>query len=395
MKNPTARVGEQVVILGTRPRSRLGRLCHERSDHVLLVTDTRLETATPHVRETVEHLTNAHLDTHVLALSPEESGTLEAAREVHARMRGSGNRVCVALGGGSVIDTAKLARAAAHEPWLLDRAVWRRSSGLIHLRRPRTCDVPPHLIAVPTRPGTAAEVAARATITTGPTEARRLLTGETLRPTAALIDPDYGSTLSRSAWVDSLNEVLFRVLGPFLVTHRSSEEIDRVTAGWIEELAGLGTRTRESTPLSAEQRLRVSELSVSTATGAHVRLWEPAMPVWWCVQNTLVTRTGLTKGQLTARALPTLLELIAEGQDALGSADRLDALRRHTRVGTLERIGDLCNVVRESAEQHDRQRTEEELTEWGREVRELWGRHPGVASLGAKGIGALLHRIGF
>lgn len=394
MDDHTARTGERAVTIAPRARAQLSRLCRHHSDSVLVVTDTRLETTTPHVQEVVEHLTDARISAHVLALTPEEAGTVEAAREVHDRMRGSDVHACVALGGGSVIDTAKLARAAAHEPWLLDRVLWRRSSGLVSLRRPRTREVPPWLIAVPTRTGTAAEVAARAALTTGPAEARRLVTGETLRPTAALVDPDYGVTLPRSAWLDSVNEILFRVLGPFLVTGRSSEQLDRTAAGWIEELIGLGTRAAEHAPPPERQRLRVAELSVATATGEHVRLWEPAMPVWWCVQNTLTTRTGLTKGELTARALPTLLELVADGHEDLGSSDRLRVLERYTAAGTVEAIGDLCATARGEADHHQ-PRSEGELTEWGREVRALWGRHPGVASLGADGIADLLRRVGF
>lgn len=121
--------GGQEVVLAHRARTRVGRLCSGYADHALLVTDSGLNSATPHVQETVDRMTASGVHTDVLSLPSDQTGTVGSARLVRDRMRMTGSRLCVALGGGSAIDAAKLARAAHHRPWLLDRAIWRRPTG--------------------------------------------------------------------------------------------------------------------------------------------------------------------------------------------------------------------------------------------------------------------------
>ncbi|GAA3740195.1 alcohol dehydrogenase YqhD (iron-dependent ADH family) [Spinactinospora alkalitolerans] len=342
-------------------------------------------------------MTASGVHTDVLSLPSDQTGTVGSARLVRDRMRMTGSRLCVALGGGSAIDAAKLARAAHHRPWLLDRAIWRRPTGVLALPDSRGPDSTPHLIALSTRPGTAAEVASRVALAPDTGTSRRLLTGGFLRPTMALIDPDWSSTLSREAWFESLNEILFRILGPFLITRRSSKRIDRTAVEWIEEILDIGAHLTDHEYPADGQRLRTAELSVSTATAGHVHHWAPTMPAWWCIQNTVVAHTGLSKGTATSRALPVLLEKIADGEESLGSAGRLRTMEKYRSYekSMREAIGDFCAAARNADAAHHGRRSDEELVKWGNETLTLWGRHPGIAALGAKGVRDVLQESGF
>lgn len=374
----------------------VGQLCLRYSDNALLVTDSWLTSATPHVRDVADHMRAVGIRTHVLPLSSPQMGILESARVICERMHITGSDLCVAVGGGSVMDAGKLARAAHHEPWLLDRAIWQRPAGVVTnlSRHPRG---PPYLVALPTRPGTAAEVAPQVALAPDTGASRRLLTGGSLRPTVALIDPDCSSTLSRAAWFESFNEILFRVLGPFLVTQRNSRSIDRATARWISEIIGISTRIEGRKYPNNEQRLRLAELSVATATARHVHYWSPTLPAWWCIQNTVSAETGRSKGDLTSQALPFLLHKIAGGDERLGSSDRLRRLERYTSYGRRIRtvIDDLSVTTQDVLAPRHKLQRDEEVVRWAREIKRLWGQHPGIAALGIDGTRSLLQDMGF
>ncbi|WP_017556427.1 iron-containing alcohol dehydrogenase [Nocardiopsis baichengensis] len=393
--NPAGAASEdQTRVLAAGAGAQTGRRCTLLGTRALVVGDTGTAEATDHLRRTVEGVREAGVQVDTAVLPPEEPATVAGARTVHDRMRRCGAEVLVAVGGGSVIDSAKLARTAFHEPWVLDRALWHRPSGLFALREPRPCRTRPPLVAVPTRPGSAAEVTDRVAVAPEAGTSRRLLTGETLRPNEALIDPLFSATLSRSDWFSSLAEILFRVLGPFLITQDSTDEIDRAAAAWVDELLGIGVHLAGGDAPTARQRLRVAEISVATATGDHVRRWAPRMAAWWCVQNTVAARTGFAKGRLSALALPTLLELAASGEPAFGLPERLEALRSRT-AAVEERLEHVCRAAQEAGGLRGRSYPDEELVSWGREVHRLWRHHPHVAALGPGGVVELLRRVGF
>lgn len=146
----------------------------------LVVIDAGLEEQSPAVAAAVASLTDAGITVvrHLKEAGEPTHGAVDAAAlEVRAAQAG----VIVALGGGSVIDTAKAARLCVETD---------RSFGEF-LESPREYPDPSlPLIAVPTTAGTGSEVSGGAVITDEATDRKAGIAHPTLRAQHALVDPE-------------------------------------------------------------------------------------------------------------------------------------------------------------------------------------------------------------
>ena len=132
---------------------------------------------------------------------------MKAARAVADRVPAGG--WCLALGGGTTIDTVKVARiisALAPLQGLL--------AGEVLVDESTSESLPWRIVALPTTIGTASEVSSVAVVCCG--GGRILLRGSGLRPEVACLDPMQTQTLPSAAIVSGAVEALFRTVFPYL-----------------------------------------------------------------------------------------------------------------------------------------------------------------------------------
>jgi len=123
-----------------------------------------------------------------VAPDPDE-GHAERCRD---RIEAGGHRSVIALGGGSVIDAAKVAAVLATNGG--------KASDYFGFDRVRGPGLP--LVTVPTTPGSGAEVSSHAVLVQLSPRKKEVVAGYHLLPRAAVVDPELTSTLpaSQTAW---------------------------------------------------------------------------------------------------------------------------------------------------------------------------------------------------
>ncbi len=175
---------------------------------VALITDARLR-ALPWFSEVHTSLTSAGLDVAVfdgVAIEPTDGSTDDAVRFVRdARPDGF-----VSLGGGSVIDTAKIAALLYAHPAPLRAYV----NAPVGEGRAVPGPLPSH-IACPTTSGTGSEVTGIAIFDDVTLGAKTGVASPTLRPTEAIVDPRVTSTLPSSVVAASGMDVLCHAIESF------------------------------------------------------------------------------------------------------------------------------------------------------------------------------------
>ncbi|WP_192583658.1 iron-containing alcohol dehydrogenase [Streptomyces albicerus] len=229
---------------------------------------------------------------------------VRAAREILERQP---SNVAV-LGGGSAMDTAKLAvaLAAGSEP----RFSPGPRSGLALLTR--ATRAAPTLTAFPTTLGTGSETSAVARLPLGGKRSR-LVCSPALRPTSAVLDPYLTGTLPRPLLAAGALELLLRLVGPLLGPHR----MNAAAAEWLLECAatvmhGADTllvadgRPAEESPAAVRERL------ASVSAASH-QVWarvggSPFAFLLWYLADTAATATGTAKNAALAWLFPSYLE---------------------------------------------------------------------------------------
>lgn len=277
-----------------------------------------------------------------LVLPDDSRGTLTWARDIADALHAAEATACVAAGGGAVLDAAKVAVAALEYPWLFDHAVWKSTAGLLPwVRERKRGEGQPVLLAIPTRPGSAAQVAPRATLASAVNQTQRMVAGEGLVPDYVAVDSRSWADLGSRSVIEAVCEVLFRALGPYLVTQRCTDEQERLVSNLVAEVleAGWSALGAEGA-LTPDERARIDTLSMATADPRRTVGWSPNAHPLWCVQNSLASALSVPKRVLTPGGFRAVLA--RERQE-------LDPLRSPYRVASVDR-----GLVRESLEFLDR-----------------------------------------
>lgn len=252
--------------------------------------------------------------------------TLPRVREALTEAAAHRANIVVGIGGGSVMDLAKVTALAATNPDLLHDGTW-SGAGVLDRYQDRTLQPGLPALLVPTTAATGSEVNVVAALEHA--GQRRLLVCGGLAPDTALLDARVLHTLSDRALLDGVLETVARLLGPYLSDVRvEADTTDRVTEALCHRALMLGDQ------LAAGGRTPDSDADVlwlTTVSGTH--LATVGRPSWghtlWYLQDTVGAVTGLPKGPTTAAVLPTFLEAVASGQGLgayLGRADRLRTL---------------------------------------------------------------------
>lgn len=246
----------------------------------------------------------------------------------------------VAVGGGSLLDQAKLAVLLRTGPGALARLTVPQRSGLILLPPEQTRG--PRLVAVPTTLGTGSELSAVACLEFE--QGKRLIMGGALRPDAAVIDPESTATLPLELVAEGVLEVLFRVTGLYVGDHRDLPTEDALAQALAERTVRLGNEVSVSRaqgrPAGGRLRTEIAKISGLSHAGWVVLSRSPYAGKGWYLANELSTALGLRKMTAVAALLPPLWGAIAAGDTRLGSARRLDALWQRLRAAALDPVGE-------------------------------------------------------
>ncbi|MFC8566301.1 daptide-type RiPP biosynthesis dehydogenase [Streptomyces sp. NPDC057245] len=264
-------------------------------------------------------------------------GTPHAVTELARRIQDAD--LVVAVGGGSLLDQAKLAVLLRTDPDALGRLTVPQRSGLVLL--PAGQARGPRLVAVPTTLGTGSELSAVACLEYQ--GGKRLVMGGALRPDAAVVDPEATATLPADLVAEGVLEVLFRICGSYVGDHRDQPTEDALAQALAERTVRLGheVRARRAAGRAADERLRteIAKISGLSHAGWVVLNRSPYAGKGWYLANELSSELGLRKMTAVAALLPPLWGAIAAGDTRLGSARRLDALWRRLRTDAPDPAG--------------------------------------------------------
>jgi alcohol dehydrogenase class IV len=309
------------VVGGRNAVDRIGPECRALGSAPLLVTDDavgRLPVADLVRRELALHGVSRAAEVRVPpspALADVSAAVVQAAQVAPDCV--------VALGGGSVIDAAKVIALCLTNASVPDRvAGW--PHGLLDLDdEPLRPGLP--VLAVPTTAATGSEVNGVAALLVDGD--RLLLTSGWLVPRTALVDPDLTATLPARDLIAGGLETLLRVLCPYVADsdQRAGRVVDGVAEGLMEAMCEVLDRLAAD-PGDAAARAELSR--AATLTGAQVdRVGrDPWAHGLWYLQNPLCHRLGTSKGMTMAALLPTYLSDIAGGGpwgSRFGSPQRL------------------------------------------------------------------------
>ncbi|GAA2226911.1 hypothetical protein GCM10010430_02700 [Kitasatospora cystarginea] len=248
-------------------------------------------------------------------------GDLDSVVRLAERLRRGPGRLVAAVGGGSLLDQAKLATVLAGDPDALPRLTTPQRSGLLLLPWQPQRRLP--LLAVPTTLGTGSEVSRVACLHTP--QGKRLVAGRSLIPELAVLDPLATATLPAELVVEGVLEALFRVAGVYAGDLRDRPVEDALALTVATRLLVLGYQA-VSDGADDEVRGAVARLSALTHSDCLLLDREPFAVRGWYVANELSTALGVRKMTAVAALLPSLFDRIAAGDHRLGSAERLERL---------------------------------------------------------------------
>lgn len=251
-------------------------------------------------------------------------GTLENVAALADRLRAS--ELVVAVGGGTLLDRAKLAVLLAGDPAVLDRLCVRHRSGLVLLSAASDPGIP--LVTVPTTVGTGSELSGAVCL--GTAQGKRLVLGNGLQPEVAVLDPVATRTLPVDLLAEGVLEVFFRVAGMFAGDHQELPTEDTFALALLDRLVRVGGELEEArrTGAAPGDRLR---LEIAKLSGTSHNPWlnlgrDPCACKGWYLANELSTGLGLRKMTAAAALLPPLWRRITAPDPRWGSARRLERL---------------------------------------------------------------------
>ncbi|MEU6481285.1 daptide-type RiPP biosynthesis dehydogenase [Streptomyces sp. NPDC047017] len=226
----------------------------------------------------------------------------------------------VAVGGGSLLDRAKLAVLLRSDPRSRARLEVPQRSGLILL--PPAAAPRPTLVAVPTTLGTGSETSAVACLDTP--QGKRLVMGGVLRAEAAVVDPVATASLPDGLRAEGVLEVLFRIAGLYVGDHRDLPTEDALAEALALRTVRLGDELVRA-PGDAV-RAEIAKVSGLSHAGWVVLGRAPYAGKGWYLANELSSALGLRKMTAIAALWPPLWRAVAAGDTRLGSARRLARL---------------------------------------------------------------------
>ncbi|BCJ68971.1 daptide-type RiPP biosynthesis dehydogenase [Polymorphospora rubra] len=288
------------------------------SETVTLLVDAAVAGA-PFVGRVAAGLAGADADVDTLVLRG--AGELTGIVDLAARIGSAGP--VLAVGGGSLIDQAKLATVLAEVPDARRYLETPQRSGLVVL--PEQLTRSRRLVVVPTTLGTGAEVSRVACLARA--DGKQLVSGEVLRPDLAVLLPEPLTTLPGPLLAEGVLEALFRTVGPYVGDLRDTATGDDLAERTAARLVALGDRAGDA--LRAGGRPEPDLLLEIVRLGGLSHLpdmhagRDPFGARGWFLANELSVALGISKTRAIAALLPPLWQAIVAGDSRIGSAERL------------------------------------------------------------------------
>lgn len=288
------------------------------------LVDAGLEERSRHVAEVLGAVERSGLEV-VRAVKPPGEPTIQMVDDASRALADSGATALVALGGGSVIDTAKAARLCAERgstfSELLDRDP--------QYREPDTM-----LVAIPTTSGTGSEVSGGAVVTDPATHRKAGIAHPTLRAQYALVDPVLTWSMPRATTAHTGIDALAQAIAGMIASVRTPIG-DAIALEAIRLLSGaLVPAYRDGADAAARSQMACGSLmagltmNISDCTAEH--------SLGQAIGARFDAPHGLTVGLVLAETLererryvPAQLERVADAMGAPddGSADGSRAVR--------------------------------------------------------------------
>lgn len=229
------------------------------------------------------------------------------------RIRAERPSVLVALGGGTVLDAAKLASLALAPGPLLDFVLTRAERSALVVLPPGT--PPLEVIAIPSTLGTSSETNAVAVLRND--RGFRLVAGAPLRPAHAILDGGILASLPADAVQEGCLEALLRVAGFSTGRGGVRSRSHAVTLGCA--LVEVGNAPEGT----AGRRLRIARLSAATQRSAALRGRDPYGARHWYIANEVSFHLGVRKMTATAAIVAAVWARIVAGDVRWGQVERL------------------------------------------------------------------------
>lgn len=234
--------------------------------------------------------------------------------------------VVLAVGGGTVLDLARLASLTIGQPALASPEGW-SGTGLRRRRQPAEF-ASPKVIALPSTTGTGAEVSALAVIATDADPLRMVVADAGLQPAAAILDVALLRSLPVAVVRDGLLEAAGRILGPALADDGANATADEIAAALLRRILALSSEipgaempgsesATGTTPVKDAVLAEAAWISTLCATQlASVGRTVADSPLWLMQHAVTGRRPGTTKAMALRSLLPLLLNRVADDRSA-------------------------------------------------------------------------------
>lgn len=272
--------------------------------------------------ELTERLTRLGVATDEVVLRG--AGDLTSVGDLSRTVETVDAQTVVAVGGGSVLDQAKVATMVAEQPSTMAAMRVPQRSGGVDLQRYPGRLRP--LVAVPTTLGTGSEVSSVACLQYP--SGKRLLLSEGLAPELAVLDPLATRTLPEHLLAEGILEVFFRLSSGFVGGSDDGLPIqDALSLALVEQVVLLGyqaARRDRSAPDAV--RLDVARISAMSHMPWLTVGRNRFAAKGWYVANELSTVLSIRKMTAIAAVLPAVWERVMAGDPLWGTETKLGLL---------------------------------------------------------------------
>ncbi|MFS0894796.1 iron-containing alcohol dehydrogenase [Microbacterium sp. 179-I 3D3 NHS] len=232
----------------------------------------------------------------------------------------------IGIGGGSVLDAAKLMRLALQSAASFRSARRRAIAYGVSLLPESKGSGAPSLALIPTTVGTGSEASAVACLHPDTGDSRRLVVGRLMRADTVVLDTTLTRSLTDRGVREGAAEILLRLLGSYVgspaaaVPDAAAEElVDRVATVVAAGLSG---------GFDDGLRERLAVASTETHTGWALTGRAAYAAKHWYLANELSSVARAGKVPVTLMLLPAIWQRILTGDTRWGDAERLRRLWR-------------------------------------------------------------------
>lgn len=278
------------------------------------------------------------LDGHGLTVNQHVVDRSASLDEVRQESRAIGDDAVIAVGGGRVIDRAKLLTLFSADAHAEKRLSTAHRCGFIALPSGARRRAP--LAVVPTTLGTGAEISRSACIQVH--GRKRLVFGDGLRPDSAVHTPAATDTLPDDLVAEGVLEALLRLAGCYVGSLTDLPRQDALVHKYARRLVQLGdlvlTARVAGVRTSGKVRAEVARISGESHSDAVLAGREPFCDATWPLANELSMAMGSRKLTALAAVTPPVWQRISAGDRRLGCARRLTALWTVLRAASAEAV---------------------------------------------------------